>query len=74
MYPEEGIHDLQDWLKLFRVPGSTILNEYGDSLHANMLLGIIRRVGYPYQLKHYPLDKWCVGQRDTYDLITGDFS
>lgn len=42
VYPEEGIKDLEDWIKLFSTPGSLIKDEYGAVASAEEMLGIIR--------------------------------
>lgn len=39
--PEEGINDLDDWVKLWNKRGSYILDEYGDRVSKDMMLEII---------------------------------
>jgi hypothetical protein len=42
VYPEEGIHDLPDWVKLLTDSKETIKNEYGDVLTLAELLDVIK--------------------------------
>ncbi|MDO8414728.1 MAG: hypothetical protein Q7S87_00805 [Agitococcus sp.] len=39
--PEEGIHDLVDWEKLWAQPGTCIKNEYGDLISLEKMRDVI---------------------------------
>lgn len=44
VYPEKDIHDLDDWIVLFKQFGNTIKNEYGDTIkHRDMQSIIVDR-------------------------------
>jgi hypothetical protein len=74
--PEAGIHDLDDWLRLFANQGSLIEDEYGKRLTVDAITAIItarswngsRRSGAdnnvqrgPRGLLRSPVDgQWCV--------------
>jgi hypothetical protein len=44
--PEEGINSLEDWKKLFDVPGNRIFNEYGEELNKAQMLAVITERGW----------------------------
>lgn len=39
--PEEGLHNLDDWVTLMKVPGSKILSEFGTLTPPDKMLDII---------------------------------
>lgn len=41
VYPDEGISDLDDWIKLFNEPGTYILDEYGNEISVEKILDVI---------------------------------
>lgn len=41
VYPDEGICDLDDWRRLFAVPGTWIEDEYGSDVAPDYMLEII---------------------------------
>jgi len=41
IYPDEGIHDLPNWIPLLEAEGAVIVNEYGDQVTVLELLQII---------------------------------
>ena len=44
--PDNGIHDLPDWVALWSAPGARIFDEYGKQLTPDeMLLKIVGRIG-----------------------------
>lgn len=56
VYPDEGINELADWIKLWSTPGSRIEDEYGDVVTTDEMLAAItdrcsmvkKRVPYGY--------------------------
>lgn len=50
--PESGIHGLGDWRKRFEIPGSVVVNEYGESVPLEELLHTItERQGRPWNTR-----------------------
>ena len=41
--PERGIHDLEDWWKLWCADGAIIKNEYGERITADVMLEIVTK-------------------------------
>lgn len=44
-YPDEGIKELADWIKLWSAPGTKIITEYGDAMPPNQMLEVITKRG-----------------------------
>lgn len=73
IYPDEGIHDLQDWEPIFTNPEVVILNEYGDTIPPPLLRSLITE--RPKDLRRTPVDRFCLGPGEgTWDRLIGDFS
>jgi len=43
--PDNGINDLDDWVRLWSEPGATIVNEYGETIAPDAMLKIITERG-----------------------------
>lgn len=86
VHPDRGIHLLSDWMPLFHLAGSHILDEYDEAVAVEkMLETITARVwdGKPIPgawgpgglVRHSVGDRLCVGLgTGTWDYIDGEFS
>lgn len=54
VYPDEGINDLADWIKLWSTPGTKILTEYGDVMSHGQMIKLITDRG-PREKEKVPL-------------------
>lgn len=70
--PELNINDLKDWKKLWK--GKKIFNEYEDKISHKKILDMIIYNQIEGAKHHYVDGYHCIGVKDTYDLIIGDFS
>lgn len=52
IYPEEGIHDLPDWERLWAVPGTVIRDEYERDVSVEGMREIITKRWWPERLNH----------------------
>lgn len=72
--------NLDEWKKLFELPGCFIVDECGKAVTPQEMLDIIinrndhRAEGR--ELRRRPLDWWCIANAKDgdYDLVIGDFS
>jgi hypothetical protein len=75
----DGIDSLEDWERLFRVPGNVITNEYRYGLTTEEMLQVITqrtnlRGGIELH-RHQIDDSKCIGHGPgTWDLLIGEFS
>lgn len=75
VYPDDGIHDLDDWLPLFTQPGARIKDEYGaDVPPLDMVMAIISRSHRDGLQRSTVKGTVVKAGRGTWDCHTGDFS
>ena len=74
VHPEKGIHNLEDWEKMWS--GGSIEDEYGTPLDGVEMMCVIVDRRHPRGLKRHKVDGvHCIGHGPgTYDLMIGDFS
>lgn len=69
--PDEGINDLNDWVRLWSEPNACIKDEYDRIVTMGEMLEIVTK---PKMVSKILRRHHCIGQGETYDLILGDFS
>ncbi len=77
VYPEEGLHNLEDWKLRWATKDSYIEDEYGRVIDIEMMLEIItNRIWKGDLLRRNPMDNdFCVGRgKGTWDYCIGEFS
>lgn len=82
VYPEDGIHDLLDWERLFDEPNAVIKNEYGEVIKRLEMVQIITKRSWigtlgpgPNNLLRCRLGDGCIKHGEgTWDCVVGEFS
>jgi hypothetical protein len=77
IYPEEGIHTLEDWKKLWHQYPSGIKDEYGNVISTTELEEIITERSWQgdFPLRSEIDGVHCIGHGSgTWDYIVGDFT
>ncbi len=58
VYPEDGIHDLSDWLKLIDAPHATIYDEYGGPVTPEQMRDAITKREGVRRSKPFGYESW----------------
>lgn len=73
--PDNGINNLDDWVRLWSQPNAVIWDGYGHTLEPSAMLIAITERYHPRGLRHHGTPEHVrTNDKPTYDLIEGDLS
>lgn len=75
VYPDEEIHDLNDWKEFFKGTEPIIKDEYEQEITVDKMINIITNRSHPRGLTRHTVDGChCIGYGEgTYDYMVGEF-
>ena len=68
--PSQNINTLEDWIKLWSLPGSYIENEYGERISTKAMYDIITARAFAFR----STDEYARRGPGSWDYILGEFS